>query len=125
LTEKTKETGGMSSIAPGNEYQAYVLTEMGSARFVALHGSSRYKYEMGPTDLTEGSKGPPWSIEPSMRFVCDEVGIDYNQFIKGLRDNKSDVEMARELGVSEKAIANLRERFYKVDVPITGNYGQD
>jgi len=104
----------------------FVPTEMGSARFAALGGEgSTYKYETGPTELTQGTKGPPWSIIDSMHFVCDEVGIDYNQFINGLRDDKSDMEMAREFAVSEKTIQNLRERFYSEDVPITGNYGQD
>lgn len=126
MAEKTKQTGGMSGTTPEGQDRDYVLTEMGSARFVSLGGEgSKYKYETGPTHLTQGTKGPPWSIEPSMHFVCDEVGIDYNQFIDGLRDNKSDVEMAQEFKVSDKTIKNLKERFYTMDVPITGNYGQD
>lgn len=116
----------MSDTTPEGEDRDYVVTEMGSARFVSLGGEgSKYKYETGPTNLTQGTKGPPWSIEPSMHFVCDEVGIDYNEFIAGLRDDKTDVEMAREFGVSDKTIENLRERFFTMEVPITGNYGQD
>lgn len=110
----------------GDFGRSFTVTEMGSARFATLQGKdSRYSYEMGPTTLTQGSKGPPWSIEPSMHFVCDEVGIDYDNFIADLKDQKSDHEMAQEFGVPEKTIRHLKDHFYKSDVPITGNYGQD
>ena len=103
----------------------FVPADMGSASFVALDGEgSSYKYETGPTEAKYGFKGPPWGVEPSMHFVCDEVGIDADQFINGLALNKSDMEMAKEFGVSEGTIRHLRERFYKVE-SITGNYGQD
>jgi len=127
LAKKTKQTGGMSDGSPTDgASKTFIPTELGSARFATLRGQDdKYKYEAGPTDLTQGTKGPPWSVEPSMRFVCDEAGIDYHRFIAGLRDDKSDMEMAREFNVPEKTIQNLRERFYTMDVPITGNYGQD
>lgn len=103
----------------------FIPTEMGSARFVSLDGEgSTYKYETGPTRLKQGFKGPPWSVEPSMHFVCDEVGIDYNQFIRRLEQNRGDEEMAAEFGVSQKTIKSLKERFYKVEA-IFGHYGQD
>lgn len=103
----------------------FIPTEMGSARFVSLDGEgSTYKYETGPTQLEYGFKGPPWSVEPSMHFVCDEVGVDYNKFIQSLAAQKNDTEMAREFGVSDKTIRSLKERFYSVE-SITGNYGQD
>ncbi|WP_243270062.1 hypothetical protein [Thermanaerosceptrum fracticalcis] len=103
----------------------FVPAAMGSAAFVALDGEgSTYKYETGSTELKHGFKGPPWGVEPGMHFVCDEVGIDADQFIDGLAQNKSDTEMAREFGVPEGTIRHLRERFYKVE-SITGNYGQD
>ncbi len=103
----------------------FIPTEMGSARSVSLGGEgSFYKYEEGPTSLEQGMKGPPWGLEPSMKFVCDEVGVDVNSFIQGLQANKSDVEMAQELNVSEAAIRSLKDRFYSVE-GITGNYGQD
>lgn len=103
----------------------FILTEMGSARFVSVDGEgSTYKYETGPTQLKQGFKGPPWGIEPSMHFVCDEVGIDYDRFVEGLNSNVSDAEMAREFSVEEQTIASLRNRFYAVEA-INGNYGQD
>jgi len=105
--------------------KAFVPTEMGSARFVALDGEgSTYKYETGPTVSEQGFHGPPWGVEPSMHFLCDEVGIDYSKFIDSLAANKKEMEMAQEFGVSAETIRGLREHFYKVEA-ITGNYGQD
>lgn len=107
------------------ESKDFVPTEMGSARFVALDGEgSTSKYETGPTKYEQGFHGPPWSVEPSMHFLCDEVGIDYSKFIDALAVNKNEMEMAEEFGVSPKTINGLREHFYKVEA-ITGNYGQD
>lgn len=104
---------------------AFVPTESGSARFVSVDTEgSTYKYETGPTRSEQGMKGPPWGVEPSMHFVCDEVGIDFEDFIDSLQADKSDMEMAEEFDVPEKTIAHLRERFYSVEA-ITGNYGQD
>lgn len=103
----------------------FVPTEQGSARFVSLDGEgSTYKYETGPTVLEQGFSGPPWSIEPSMHFLCDEVGVDYQRFIAGLAKNKNEMEMARELGVDQKTIAGLKELFYRNEA-INGNYGRD
>lgn len=119
--EKSEQNRADKSPARGK----FIPTEMGSARSASLEGDgSFYKYEEGPTSVEQGMKGPPWGIEPSMKFVCDEIGVDVNSFIQGLTENKSDVEMAQELNVNEAAIKNLKERFYRVE-GITGNYGQD
>ncbi len=104
---------------------SFMPTEMGSARFASLDGEgSTYKYETGPTHLEQGFRGPPWGVEPSMRYVCDEAGIDYNRFIEGIAENKGDMELAEEFSVSSETINDLRRRFYQVEA-ITGNYGQD
>lgn len=100
----------------------FVPTEMGSARFASLDTEgTAYKYESDP-ESDQAFMGPPWGMEPSMSFVCDEVGIDYDQFVKGLKDNKNDNEMASELGVNEKTIKNLKERFYQIQAT-NGNTG--
>jgi len=105
--------------------QDFVPTEMGSARFVSLDGDgSTYKYETGPTEYEQGFHGPPWGVEPSMHFLCDEVGIDYSRFIDSLAGNKKDMEMAQEFNVSAETVKGLREHFYRVEA-IAGNYGQD
>ncbi|NLT94165.1 MAG: helix-turn-helix domain-containing protein [Clostridia bacterium] len=43
--------------------------------------------------------------------MCDEVGVDMDSLISGIEQNKSDAEMAKELGVSQKTVKALRERF--------------
>ncbi|MFZ5597305.1 MAG: helix-turn-helix domain-containing protein [Bacillota bacterium] len=53
----------------------------------------------------------PWSTEPSLKEKTDELGIDFDRFIHGLKYNKPDIEMAGEFGVSENAIRHLREHF--------------
>jgi DNA-directed RNA polymerase specialized sigma subunit len=53
----------------------------------------------------------PWSTEPSLKQKTDELGVDFDRFIEGLKFNRSDMEMASEFGVSEKAVKHLREHF--------------
>jgi len=48
--------------------------------------------------------------------MTEEVGIDFDIFIKFLKDNKKDVEIAQEFGVSDKTIVCLREHFEKYGV---------
>jgi len=54
----------------------------------------------------------PWSTEPSLKTKTEEVGIDFDLFIDALKNDKSDMEMAGEFGVSEKVIKHLREHFF-------------
>lgn len=120
MSKRTQDLEGQ--VPKGN---TFVPTEQGSARFVTIDGEgSTYKYETGPTVLEQGFSGPPWGIEPSMHFLCDEVGVDYHRFIAGLAENKNEMEMALELGVEQKTIEGLKEQFYRNEA-ITGNYGQD
>lgn len=53
----------------------------------------------------------PWSTGPSLKQKTDELGIDFDSFIDGLKHNRSDMEMAAEFGVSEKAVKYLRDHF--------------
>jgi hypothetical protein len=63
----------------------------------------------------------PWSSEPSLKEMTREVGVDFDRFIEGVKDDKSDSEMAQELNVSEKLIYHLRDHFYTHGVhSITG-----
>lgn len=55
----------------------------------------------------------PWSTEPSLKFKTDEVGIDFDNFIDGIKDGKSDTEMAEEFDVTEKLIYHLRDHFMR------------
>ena len=53
----------------------------------------------------------PWGLEPSLKEKTNELGIDFDRFIEGLKNNKSDSEMAEEFNVSREAILSLREHF--------------
>ena len=54
----------------------------------------------------------PWSTEPSLKDMAQEVGVDYDRLIDGIKEDKSDSEIAGELAVSEKLIYHLRDHFY-------------
>jgi len=55
----------------------------------------------------------PWSTEPSLKQITEEIGIDFDRFIYGMKYDKSDVELAGELGVTEKTIQHLRDHFMR------------
>ncbi len=54
----------------------------------------------------------PWSSEPSLKEMTREVGVDFDRFIEGIKDDKNDSEMAQELNVSEELIYHLKDHFY-------------
>lgn len=54
----------------------------------------------------------PWSSEPSLKEMAHEVGVDFDRFIDGIKEAKTDSEMAEEFDVSEKMIYHLRDHFY-------------
>lgn len=58
----------------------------------------------------------PWGLEPSLKEKTDELGIDFDKFIEGLKDNKGDKTMADEFNVSTESILALREHFERLGV---------
>nr|WP_088553066.1 helix-turn-helix domain-containing protein [Calderihabitans maritimus] len=58
----------------------------------------------------------PWNSEPSLKEMANEVGINFDQFIDALAEQKSDAEMAEEFGVSEKTIYHLRDHFERFGI---------
>jgi hypothetical protein len=54
----------------------------------------------------------PWSSEPSLKEMTEEVGVDFDRFIEGIKDDKNDSEMAQEFNVSEELIYHLKDHFY-------------
>lgn len=54
----------------------------------------------------------PWSSGPSLKEMAGEVGVDVDRFIDGIKDEKTDAEMAEDFDVSEKLIYHLRDHFY-------------
>ncbi|MGI6226136.1 MAG: hypothetical protein ACOYJ1_07790 [Peptococcales bacterium] len=90
----------------------FVPTEEGSATLESMDAEGvTVKYEQGPTEYTQGFRGAPWSREPSLKFMCEEVGVNMDNLISGIEKDKSDTEMAKELGVSAKTVKHLKERF--------------
>ena len=55
----------------------------------------------------------PWSTQPSLKTIASEAGIDENDLIAGIKEGKSDAEIAAELDVTEKLIQNLRDHFMR------------
>lgn len=53
----------------------------------------------------------PWSMDSSLKEKTGEVGVNYDAFIEGLRNNQGDMEMAKEFAVPEGTIRNLRKQF--------------
>jgi hypothetical protein len=99
----------------------FVYADQGSATWASLDGRSEdsgYVTEgaIGNKDLEEqttdlSTRGAPWALEPSLEAKCEEVGINFDNFIEGLKNNKSDAEMAEEFEVTEKTIFYLRDYF--------------
>ncbi|MBO8137470.1 MAG: helix-turn-helix domain-containing protein [Desulfotomaculum sp.] len=65
----------------------------------------------------------PWTTETSLVTKTEEVGIDFDRFIDGLKNNKTDAEMASEFGVTEKTISYLKDHFMRYGIGST--IGQD
>jgi hypothetical protein len=55
----------------------------------------------------------PWSVQPNLKEMTEDVGINFDLFIDSLKNNKNDMEIANEFNVSEKAINSLRLHFEK------------
>jgi len=55
----------------------------------------------------------PWSSQPSLKLKAEEIGVDFEVFVEGLKNNRSDQDMARAFGVPVPAVANLRRHFMR------------
>jgi hypothetical protein len=53
----------------------------------------------------------PWNWQPYLSELCAEANVDYDQFIAGLAENKTDQEIANEFNTREQTIKYLREHF--------------
>lgn len=97
----------------------FVDTDLGSATVVNLDGASEsegYVTEKGVQYVDKAidgfaSRGAPWGRQESLKYLTEEVGIGFDDFIDALAQQKSDEEMADNFGVSVKTIRNFREHF--------------
>jgi len=53
----------------------------------------------------------PWSSQPSLKEMAEEVGVDFDRFLKLLAQNRGDMEVAAELGIPETLARRLRRHF--------------
>lgn len=53
----------------------------------------------------------PWNWQPYLSELCTEANVDYDKFIEGLAENKTDREIADSFNTSEQTIKYLREHF--------------
>ncbi|MDH7578011.1 MAG: helix-turn-helix domain-containing protein [Bacillota bacterium] len=60
--------------------------------------------------------GPPWSWQPSLEAMVEEVGIDFDAFLASLKNGATDGEMAAKFGVSQKTIGLLRHHFERFGI---------
>lgn len=91
---------------------SFIPTEQGSATHANLDGEGiTARYDQGSMDNSQGFRGAPWSREPSLKSMCDEVNVDMDQLIAGIEKDVSDMEMGQELGVSPKTVKGLKNHF--------------
>lgn len=113
-----------------NNGKNFTGTELGSATWVSLDGhsgSDGYITQDYTDDKKEESefstRGAPWGLEPSLKARCEEVGIDFDEFISSLKNNTPDGELSNKFNVTENTITNLREYFEQKGLDTT--MGQD
>lgn len=58
----------------------------------------------------------PWDMQPGLKEIADEVGVDFDNLINGFKNDKTDYEMAEELGVTEKMVFHLRDHFMRYGI---------
>lgn len=93
---------------------AFVPENMGSAVLVNLDGQSEPNNNRQGVPAHAGdTPSAPWGMEPSLEAMCEEAGVDFEHLLASIKANKSDSEMASELGVQQLTISSLREHFEK------------
>lgn len=91
---------------------AFVSENMGSAVLVNLDGMSEPNNNREDIPLYSGATpSAPWGMEPSLEAMCEEAGVDFEQFLDSVKQNKSDTDMADAFGVKELTIFSLRDHF--------------
>ena len=97
----------------------FVDTDLGSATVVNLDGASESEGFVTEKGVKDGdgdvdgysTRGAPWGQQESLKYLTEEVGIDFDDFIDALAHQKSDEDMAGSFKVSVKTISHLREHF--------------
>lgn len=84
----------------------FLVNQEGSATWVQPKGNPDYQVNVS-------TPGAPFNSEPSLKWKCEDVGVEMDSFVDMLAQNRSDMEMAGELGISREVVQRLKEEFYK------------
>ncbi len=66
--------------------------------------------------MEEFTSRVPWSRQPSLKTIANDLGVDFDLLIEGFAQEKSDTELAHAFHCSEKIIQHLREHFMQYGV---------
>ncbi|MHB1125631.1 MAG: hypothetical protein ACYC2T_01545 [Bacillota bacterium] len=102
--------------------RTFTREHLGSATNTKLDGKSEFegwvtetgvKGNVSISDLSDEytTPGPPWGMGESLKEMCEEVGVDFDEFIDGLDRDKSNADLAGQFGVKENTIGHLRDHF--------------
>jgi len=93
----------------GNQDTRFSVTQEGSATWVRPGGNPDLR-------VNTCTPGAPYNTEPSLKWKCEDVGVEMDAFVDMLAKDHSDMEIASELGISQEVAAKLKEEFYKYGI---------
>lgn len=102
--------------------KSFVPDHLGSAPLVNLDGASElygFATEQGVKARREEEitgRGAPWGYRDSLVDMCEEVNVDFDTLIEGIKNDRADNEIAEELGVSDKCISHLKNHFFRYGI---------
>lgn len=105
----------------------FVPDSLGSATVVQLDGKSEFEGHVGEQNVLGNkeqndfsdeysTKGAPWGYRESLKEMCNELGMDFDQYIDKLDREWSDEEIAAEFDIPVKSASYLREHFMKYGI---------
>ncbi|MHB1420869.1 MAG: hypothetical protein ACYCX4_15035 [Bacillota bacterium] len=114
--------------------KTFAREHLGSATNTKLDGKSEFegwvtengvKGNISRSALSDDytTSGPPWGMGESLKKMCEEVGVDFDQFIAGLDGDKSNADLANQFAVKEATIGHLRDHFERKGIDSVS--GQD
>jgi len=92
-----------------NNKNRFTVTQEGSATWVRPQGNPDLR-------INTSTPGAPYNTEPSLKWKCEDVGVEMDKFIDLLAKDRSDMEIAGELGIDREVAAKLKEEFFKYGI---------
>lgn len=59
---------------------------------------------------------PPWSRIPSLAEMTSEAGINFDCFIKSIKEGQTSEQMAEQFQVSRNTIESLQDHFFRYGI---------